>query len=293
MVELSIIILSYNTANLTISCIQSLVNHYKKELDSGLFEVFIFDNNSTDNSFEEISKYTRSHKNIHVFKNEKNYGFGKGNNIAVTKAKAKTVLFLNSDIELKGTGIVQMKDFLNSQNTIAVLGGKLMKQNGQIEKSAGRFFNLINTILMLIFGDRLSFIRYNPTGIKKVDWVSGGLMMVKKEIFEKIQGFDEHLFMYIEDMEFCYRIKKIGYTTYYYPNITAIHVGQGSSNRTFAIVNIYKGIEYFYKKHSNQLQYIVVVFLLKLKAILLLFIGYLTNNEYLKKTYSQALTVSV
>jgi len=124
---------------------------------------------------------------------------------------------------------------------------------------------------------------------KEVDWVSGGFMLIKRSVFEEMDGFDEHFFMYMEDMELCYRLKKRNKTVWYVPDARVVHIGQGSSNRSFAIVQIYKGLLYFYKKHKSHVEYLLVKFMLVLKGRMSIFVGILTNNSYLRSTYSQAL----
>src|SRR5207247_2146405 len=97
----------------------------------------------------------------------------------------------------------------------------------------------------------------------------GALFMIKKEVFEKVRKFDEHIWMYTEDMELCYRIHQGGLKCVFFPEITVKHKHQGSTNRTFAIVNIYRNMPYFYKKHKSFLEYLYVRSLLRLKAMML------------------------
>ena len=132
-------------------------------------------------------------------------------------------------------------------------------------------------------------IRKSPNTISKVDWVSGALMMVKKSLFEKLSGFDENFFMYIEDMELCFRANKLGFLTYFYPNLGVLHKELGSSNRDFAIINIYKGILYFYSKHKNYIEYIIAKILLVTKAAFLIFIGIIGRSRGLRERYEKAL----
>ena len=114
-------------------------------------------------------------------------------------------------------------------------------------------------------------------------------MMIKKSLFEKLSGFDEKFFMYIEDMELCYRVDKLGSATYFYPDVTVLHKELGSGNRSFAIINIYKGILHFYARHKNHFQYLVAKTLLKLKARAAILVGIITGNSGLIKTYSEAI----
>ena len=151
------------------------------------------------------------------------------------------------------------------------------------------FYNLFNVLLMLFGGERMGLLRSSPKVTKKIDWVSGACMMVNKNIFDKVGGFDINIFMYVEDMEFCYRLGKMGYDTYFYSNVSVSHKEQGSSNRTFAVVNIYEGIAYFYKKHKSAIEYQVVKFFLFLKALTVYILGKLTNNSYYTKTYGEVL----
>lgn len=116
--------------------------------------------------------------------------------------------------------------------------------------------------------------------------------MIRREVFRKLEGFDRNIFMYVEDMELCFRVKKLGYNIVFSPESSLYHAEYGSSNRTFAIINIYKGILYFYKKHKPW-QYLIVKVLLAAKALVAICIGVLTNNSYLKDTYRQGLRLSI
>jgi GT2 family glycosyltransferase len=288
MTTLSIIILSFNTKELVSVCITSLVTWYKEELDTKEFEIILVDNNSSDGTQEAIRKES-FFKYIHFIENKENVGFSKGNNIGVSHAKGKYILFLNSDTTVEDTGIRKMVSFMEKNSQIGICGGRLKNTDGSYQPSAGVFYSIPNVTLMLIGGERLGKLRFSPEKETSVDWVSGAMMMSEKSFFEKIGMFDEHIFMYVEDMELCFRVKKVGKKVLFYPSCTIVHVSHGSSNRSFAIVQIYKGIVYFYKKHKNYVSYLLVKGLLYTKAFILVSIGTLIGNMYLKKTYSQAL----
>lgn len=302
MTKLSIIILSYNTKELTKACIQSILRVYKKELESQLFEIFLVDNASSDNTVATINhqqparpagRSTINIKYLKVIQNKKNYGFSMGNNIAAKHAKGEYLLFLNSDAAILDHGLVGMVAFLDMHKDAGILGGRLTNVDGTNQASTGSFYTLPNVFLMLFGGGRFGLLRFSPKAKTRVDWVSGGSMMVRRDVFEKLEGFDEHFFMYVEDMEFCYRAKKEGFATYFYPDISIIHKELGSSNRTFAILNIYKGLLYFYKKHTNYIQYSLVKLLLVVKACVVIVIGVFTSNNYLTSTYRKALSLSL
>ena len=290
MIKLSIVALSYNTKDLTLACLKSVVSQYKQKLEKKEFEVIVVDNNSSDNSVAEISNLKSQVSNLIIIQNKENLGFGKGCNLGAKSAKGKYVLFLNSDTQVFDKGFLSMIDFLDKNSNVAVLGGKLENNDGSIQRSCGKFYNLFNLLIMLLGLERFGFLRSSPNKIQKVDWVSGACMMVRADIFEKLTGFDEKLFMYMEDMEICFRANKLGFVTYFYPNVKLKHKSLGSSNRTFAIINIYKGILYFYSRHKTHLEYLVVKLFLITKAGILILVGLLTFNSELRGRYQKAIS---
>lgn len=289
MIELSIIILSYNTKDLTLSCVKSIASQYNKELIEKKIEIIVVDNNSSDDSVSMLLELKKKLSSLNVVQNKKNVGFAKGCNIGASSAKGEYVLFLNSDTQVLDKGFISMVDFMKKNPKVGILGGKLHSADGSIQPSAGKFYNLFNLFIMLLGLERLGLLRSSPTKIEKVDWVSGACMMVKSDVFKKIAGFDEKLFMYMEDMEICFRARKLGLLTFFYPNVQIMHKSLGSSNRTFAIINIYKGILRFYSKHKSYFEYSLAKALLFIKAGLLIFVGILTLNPALRDRYRKAL----
>ena len=287
--ELSIIILNYKTKDLTLNCARSIVEQYKKELDNDKFEIILVDNNSEDDSVKAFNRLRI--KNLQIIESNENLGFGKGCNLGASKAKGEFLLFLNSDTEIKDQGFVKMVNFLSQNKNVGILGGKLKNPNGTNQLSCGKFYSPFNLLLVLLGFNKLLNLRESPNVIKKVDWVSGACFMIRKDIFNKVKGFTKDFFMYIEDMELCFRVKKKGFSTYFYPNIMLFHKELGSSNKTFAVVNIYKGIIIFYKKHKSKPEYLLAKFMLKTKALILVVLGKIVNNKYLQDTYSQALKI--
>lgn len=288
---LSIITLSYNTLDLVLECVSSLKKEFEIELQKGEVEVIVVDNASAKDVTDGVEKGLQGLLGVHFIRSSENLGFGKGNNLAVEKAKGEYVLFLNSDTKTLNKGFLEMTEFLKSNSKVGILGGKLLNSDGTPQLSVGKFYNLFNVIVTLFGGGRLGFGMSSPEKISEVDWVSGACMMVKRDLFNKIGGFDKNIFMYMEDMEICYRAKKNGYKTFFYPDVCVKHKEQGSSNRSFAVINIYKGILYFYKKHKSKPEYYIIRFALWLKAILIYILGRLINNEYYIKTYKEVLTI--
>jgi hypothetical protein len=287
--ELSIIILSYNTKDLILSCIESIIEQYRKELEKNRIEIIVVDNNSADDSVSAIASLPLKNFSIKLILNKENVGFGRGANIGAKTAKGKYILFLNSDTQAEDNGFLKMADFLEKNPKVAILGGKLHNADGSAQPSTGKFYNLPYLVIMLLGLERLGFLRSSPDKIRKVDWVSGACIMVRQSVFEKLTGFDEKLFMYMEDMEICFRAQKLGFATYFYLNVKLMHKSLGSSNKTFAIINIYQGVLHFYSKHKNYFQYVTAKALLKIKAKTAILVGIFTGNSSLIKTYGEAI----
>ncbi|HVT00643.1 MAG TPA: glycosyltransferase family 2 protein [Patescibacteria group bacterium] len=281
----SIIILTYNSSAYIKELIESIFEFNKKES----IELIVVDNNSTDDTVRVVSKIKEPKTKIRLIVNDQNLGFAKGINTGAKVASGEYLLFVNPDARWKKGSVDSFIETINSNINIGIVGGKLVGKNGELEKSCGKFFGLLASISIALGLDDKVGVRFSPKREEIVDFVSGGFMFIKTNLFMKLNGFDEHYFMYIEDMDLCFRARFSGYTTHFTPAVILEHVSHGSSNKSFAIRNIYKGIFYFHKKHGTPFSYVVVKSLFKLKAISLVLIGKIMNNKYLSDTYSGAL----
>ncbi len=291
---LSIIIINYNKSDLTIKCLDSLHRQYNQEFNENKYEVIVVDNASEKNSIFDIKEKINSKKfdKMRLVENRENVGFSKGCNTGAKNAKGDILLFLNNDTEVRDRSLQGMLDYIRGNKSVDILGGKLSNIDGSEQACVGKFYKPLSAVMLLLGLQRFGAISRNPRHISAVDWVKGGCMMVKRHVFENLGGFDEQIFMYIEDMEFCYRAKIKGYGVYFYPHATILHEDQGSSSRSFAVVNIYQNLLYFYKKHRSKEEYLFLRAIMKSKAFLLFNIGKLLNNSYLTKTYEKALKVA-
>lgn len=289
MADLSIIIVSYNTKALTDDCIDSIVQSLA--LADFSYEIVIWDNASTDGSQELLKRWEKKDPHITVHLSRENIGFGPANNRAAKRANGTTLLFLNSDTVTLENAIGDLFTyFLKHQNTIQFLGGKLLNPDKTEQASAGTFFNLRTVFLVLFLaGDRLKITRYSPKHIRQVDWISGACIMVDKEVFESLGGFDEGIFMYMEEVDLLYRARLKGHKAFFYPESRFIHYGSASSDRTFPVQQLFKGLIYFYKKHYPPYAVFLLTVMLQLKALIAVAIGQAINKDYLKITYGKAL----
>ncbi len=243
------------------------------------------DNDSTDGSVEMIKK---KFPQVSLIENKKNFGFAKANNQGIKKAKGKYALLLNSDTVLKNNPFLELIKFAKSHPQAGAVGCKLLNKDGTNQLSTAPFFNLFRVFIWLLTGDR--FLYSSPSKACQVDWVMGAALMVKKKVLEKVGILDEKFFMYMEEVEWCYRIKKAGWEVWLCPEAKIFHLVRGSSasGKQKAIWGIYKGLIYFYQKHFAHWQVAVLKFFLKAKAIIAWSIGILTGNNYLKETYAKA-----
>jgi len=285
MPKVSIIILTYNSSGYISKLLES-IERFHKDLKN--IEIIVVDNNSTDNTLDKLEKSRVNHQLREI---PKNIGFSAGINNGSRNAKGEYLLFINPDTIFESGDIWEMINVFEKEKDVGIVGGKLINENGNLEKSSGKFYNLINTIFLALGVEELFGTRKSPIKLSKVDFVSGGFLMIKKSFFKKLGGFDNNFFMYVEDVDLCKRAKELGYATYFTPNTSLIHSSHGSSDRSFAIENIYKSIFYYHEKHSSKLTLILVKLILKLKAHILVIVGRMINNKYLSDTYKGALNI--
>jgi GT2 family glycosyltransferase len=285
--DLSILIISYNTKKLTLDALRSL---FKSLKDTKIkYEVLLLDNNSTDNSVSSIKKEFKN--KVKLFALKENLGFGKGNNYLVKKASGEVLVFLNSDTKIINNGIFKLYDyFLKTEARYQFIGPKLFNKDLTVQYSAGPFYSLLIIFVALFLkGDYFGITRYSPNKSRAVDWVSGACFITKKKYYNAVGGFDENIFMYMEEIDLFYRARKIGYQVGFYPGAKVLHYGSASSQgRKEPIINVYKGFIYFYQKHHNKNENYILKLLLKTKAMVGYTLGAFINNKYLKETYAEA-----
>lgn len=287
-IELSIIILSYNTAQLTKETIESI--YTSTHLANDQFEIIVLDNASSDDSILVISRLCEKYKNLHLIQESTNHGFSRGNNLAVQKARGKYVLFLNSDIIVQEKGIDVLLETIKSDNNINFVGGKLLNKDGSPQASCGPFYTLpVIFGALFLRGDYWGLTRYSPQERKRVDWVSGACLLTTREAFLELGGFDEKIFMYMEEIDLLYRAKKKEMKTFFEPNARFIHLGSASSKgKTYPILQVYRGFLYFYHKHHSRFHILALKGMLQLKALIVIVIGLVTHKRQLVKTYEEA-----
>ncbi len=288
-IELSIIIISYNTKKITENCLKSV---FKSLRNSKIkYEIIVVDNASTDGTVKLLTSLQV--KDLRVVLNKENVGFVKANNQAAKTARGEYLLFLNSDIIVINSAIEKLYNFYKqNEKKINFLGGKLLNKDLTPQPSCGPMYSLPVVFAHLFLkGDYWGLTRYSPDETKEVDWISGACILTKKIFFNQLGGFDEKIFMYMDEVDLFFRAKKNGLRIFFYPKAQFIHLGSASSgSRTYPIIQVYRGLLYFYKKHFNRpISIFSLKFMLKLKARIAILLGKLLGNKYLINTYEEAL----
>ena len=226
--DISIILVSYNTIDMTRACLYSIYQ-YTKDVE---FEVFVVDNNSHDGSPEMIEQ---EFPQVKLIRNPDNKGFGAANNIAIRKSNAKYVFCLNTDTLLLSNSIKNFYDFMEKEENqnIGACGCRLLDKDMKPQHSYAKFHNPLSILCNIFYLHRVFPKTYkklfentkneNNTIPFDVDYVTGADLFIRKSVLDKCGIFDEDFFMYSEEAEMQYRFKKAGYKSVIIPNINIIH----------------------------------------------------------------------
>jgi GT2 family glycosyltransferase len=284
--DISIIIVNYNVRDLLDNCISSI---YKAASDKYKVEIFVVDNNSIDKSADLVKK---KYPEAIVIENDKNIGFSKANNIALKQATGKYILILNPDTVLEESTFDKIINFINTNSGTGAVTSKLILTNGQLDSACRRSFPVPSVAiprmlgLSKLFPKSKAFGKYNLTYLDddktyEVDAICGAFMFIPKVVLDKVGYFDEDYFMYGEDLDLCYRIKKAGYRIFYYPEVTTIHFKGESTKKTHLsyVNNFYGAMSIFVRKNFTGYSRI-------LSGILQLGIFYRSGISYLTRILS-------
>lgn len=256
-VDISIVIVNYNVQDFLFQAVESI---YKSETKL-IYEIIIVDNNSSDNSVNLIKE---KFPNVILVESDKNLGFSKANNLGFNLAKGKYLLILNPDTVISNDTLQIMYDYLECTPEVGVAGCKVLNHDGSFQLACRRgspspwaaFCKLFG--LQSLFPNLKLFSGYNLTYLDEnksyyIDALIGAFMFARKEVIDKIGGFDEDYFMYGEDLDLCYQIKKIGYKVAYYPKTTIIHFKGESAKRSDIneIKHFYEAMQIYSRKNLN------------------------------------------
>ncbi|WP_281890057.1 glycosyltransferase family 2 protein [Paenibacillus sp. YYML68] len=258
MTTLSIIIVNYNTCDLTIACLQSVL----RSRTWSEYELIVVDNNSVDSSVEQIRMKCPQ---LTLIANDQNLGFAKANNQAMRIAKGRYILLLNSDTVVQPDTLQTMLDFMEANPTVGAAGCKVVLPDGSLDKACRRGFPTPSASFYYAFGisklfpNSARFNQYQLTHLDPdkdypVDCLVGAFMMVRREVIDQVGMLDEDFFMYGEDIDWCYRIKEAGWGIHYYPYTQITHYkGASSRRKPFKIIyEFHRAMYLFHRKHFSK-----------------------------------------
>jgi len=260
MYKLSVIIVNYNSKYYLNNCIRSIIDHTHKLH----YEIIVVDNASSDGSVYDIQN---NYPGIKIIENKANLGFGKASNIGMKNATGENIVLVNNDVVLINDALSKMADFMGSNIMIGALTCKIYEKDGKAIQTNCRAFP---APLDTIFGRSSLMTKLFPNNsrskknllydwdydsVREIDWASGAILMVKKEVIKKIGMLDEKYFMFWEDTDWCKRMKDAGWRIFFLPDAKVIHyAGSGGGARSiwlklYIMYQMHRSAYYYFRKH--------------------------------------------
>lgn len=267
--ELSIVIVSFNTREILKECLASIMENVDPALE---YEVFVVDNNSSDGSVEMIHKLYPS---VRLISNSMNRGFAVANNQAIVRCTGNYIMLLNSDTQILSGTAIKIISFMEARPQVGAVGCKLLNLDGSLQPSIYTFpYWLKDTLSVCMEGNalkdnqklrarlgpflRLFGVRFSNAGnhaiASEIDFPQGACLTVRRKVVERIGLLDEGYFFAGEEADWCYRMKGKGWKVYYYPEASVIHHRRGSCKgmEGRAFIQTRKSALRFYEKHYGR-----------------------------------------
>jgi len=259
--KLSVIIVNYNHKYFPRLAVEAL----EKSKTNFPFEIIVVDNNSHDEESMTFLKKAHENKRITLIQSPKNVGFGNGNNLGAKIAQGQFVFFHNPDVTVHEDSLQKMVNFLEKNPDMGMIGPKLVYSSGKVQESCRRHMKFSDLVLnrtplgkLPVFKKRVQrylMEDFDHSKIQDVDLITGAAIMMPKEVFDKVGGFDPRYFLFMEDFDLCRMVKKAGYRVVYYPEAEVDHyhkrLSQGSLfkllRKKVFWLHIASAMKYFWK----------------------------------------------
>jgi len=259
-VDVSIIIVNWNTRKLLVDCISSIYEN----VNNLNFEIIVVDNASSDGSVEMINfKFPK----VKIIVNTKNMGFAAANNQGILTSKGRYILLLNSDTLVLKNSLQKTVVFADCHEKVGIVGCRVLNPDNSLQPTCFMFPSVTNmlfssTYLHKLFPENRLFARERMTwwkrnDVRQVDVVTGCFMLIRRKAIKKVGLMDEQFFMYAEETDLCYRFKQAGWKVMFTPDAQIIHFG-GQSSRKFRpemLIQLRLSILKFIKKHQGGLKH--------------------------------------
>ncbi len=262
MVDLSVVIVSWNVEGLLRACLRSVADELAgASSDQALSaEVFVVDNASSDRTVDMVAS---EFPHVKLIANQANVGFTRGNNQALQQARGRYVCLLNPDCEILPGALRRMIDYADAHPEVGAIGPQLLFADGSIQSSRRRFPTLRtgfleSTILQRWFPHSRAIQEYYCSDrvddtIQEVDWLVGACLMLRREALDQVGLLDEGFFMYSEELDWCYRAKTAGWRVFYLPLARVVHHEGKSSEQNLVDRNTHfhdSKCRFFSKHHG-------------------------------------------
>lgn len=225
---LSCIIVNWNLKYLPRLCIEAL----KRSKCDFPFEIIVVDNDSRDESLDYLKEMHKKGE-ITLVHAGANLGYGRANNLGARYAKGKYLLVLNPDVSVEPDTLRKMVDYMDAHPGIGILGPQLYFFNGQIQDSCRRFMRPMDLVIkrtplqrfkaLKKRVDEYTMVDFDRRSVREVDLVTGACFMSPKAVFDKVGGFDERYFLFMEDADLCRKMREAGHKVVYFPGARVLH----------------------------------------------------------------------
>jgi GT2 family glycosyltransferase len=307
--QLSVIIVSYNTAALTVQTVKSVYKSIAaKSSLARNFEVIVVDNDSHDQTLAKLKKLRLPR--LKLIASHANLGFGRANNLGFKSATGQYILFLNSDTIVTSGALEQLVDYCQAhqrdRHPLGLLSAQLLNPDGTLQPQGGDLPNLFTIATTMFFLDDLPLLRRFIPAVQHTGrrfraskvaampfiaqgWVAGTAVIVYRELLENYGGWDQNIFMYGEDQELSYRLRRAGYRHGILTAARITHFGSASSSSRNAILGEISGYLYFFRKyHPKQWPYLKLLLWLAMLCRTFIY-GVIKNDSARVKIYAAAL----
>lgn len=257
--DISFIIVNWNTCRLLIDCLSSI----RTTVSDFRYEVFVVDNGSMDGSPGEVRKHFET--SVHLIENRENRGFAQANNQALSNAQGDYVVLLNSDTVLKQNTIQSLISFLEKTPNAAMAGPRMVDEYGKAQNSYDNFPSLVTellnkSLLRLIFPHRYAGKAAKAADPFEVDSLIGACIAVRSKAIREVGPLDEDYFFFLEETDWCLRMTRAGWKIFHLPRVEIVHL-QGQSKKlrpALAWIEYYRSLYTFFKKNRSPAEYLAL-----------------------------------
>ncbi len=259
LIDLSVVIVSWNTREVLLSCLESIFLSRKRIS----LELIVVDNGSQDGGGREAK---RTFPTLHLIENQRNEGFAKAANQGLKKSEGRYILLLNPDTKMKRGAMEQLVSFMDAHVDAGVAGGQLFNRDHSKQNSIANFPSLATellnkSLLRQFFPNKFPGKERNYPEPIEVDSVIGACIIIRREAMEQVGTLDEDYFLFLEETDWCYRMKRRGWKVYHIPQAEVYH-DQGKSAETEkkkARVEYYRSRYIFFKKNRDGFQWFILL----------------------------------